>query len=142
MLTQRTENGRSVYLAPSIGIRYLELGVEDHRQLIAAAVTWAAGEQPSIRLLNTPRHLAMTAFRQMGHILVHLVGSVRDEVMSPIAELEPARLVKLEIDLTAEPGDVKLFGDTASADWTVSHDVLTIVISEVTAHVLVVVEEA
>jgi len=84
----------------------------------------------------------MTAFRQIGRTLIHLVGSVCDDVMSPIAELEPAHLVKLEIDLTAEPGDVKLFGDKASADWTVSNDVLTIVISEVTAHVLVVVEEA
>jgi hypothetical protein len=142
VLTQRMEKGRAVYLAPSIGVRYLELGVEDHRQLIAAAATWAAGDQPSIRLRNAPRHLAMTAFRQKGRTLIHLVGSVRDEVMPPIAELEPARLVKLEIDLTAEPGDVKLFGDAASADWTVSDDVLTIVISEVTAHVLVVVEEA
>ena len=140
-LTQRMEKGRAVYLAPSIGVRYLELGVEDHRQLIAAAATWAAGHRPPIRLLNAPRHLAMTAFRQNGRTLVHLVSSVRDEVMSPIAELLPARLVKLEIVLTVEPGDVKLFGDTTSADWTFSDDILTIVISEVTAHVLVVVEE-
>ena len=142
VLTQRMEKGRAVYLAPSIGVRYLELGVEDHRQLIAAAASWAAGEQPPVRLLNAPRQLGMTAFRQKGRTLIHLVGSVRDEVMPPIAELEPARLVKLEIDFIAEPDDVKLFGDTASTDWTVSDDVLTIVISEVTAHVLVVVEEA
>jgi hypothetical protein len=89
LMSQPGGKGRVVYFAPPIGNRYLEFGVPAHRELIASAVRWAAGEEPPVRLENAPRTMALTAFEQNdgGRLVIHLVNSVRDETLKPVEEI-------------------------------------------------------
>ena len=81
-------------LTMPIGARYLEIDTGDHRSMIGAAMRWSGGVPP-IRLSGAPSTLAMTAFRQPSRTLVHLVDSVRDEIMRPITEVAVSDSVDL-----------------------------------------------
>jgi hypothetical protein len=104
MLSQPGDLGRVVYFAPPLGNRFLEFGVSAHRELIAAAVRWAAGAEPPVRLENAPEVIALTAYEQeMGkRIVVHLVASVRDETLRPIEEIAEWHDVQLIVSIAGQ----------------------------------------
>lgn len=49
-LWRRPDGGRSAYLAFDIGSLFWEALLQDHAELLAAAVRWALGEQPQVRV--------------------------------------------------------------------------------------------
>jgi|GEM_PF-1727187 len=107
------EGGRRVYFAPPVGVRYLEFGVPDQRRLMAAAVRWAAGETPPVRVVNAPLTLALTAFKQpeQQRLVIHLVNSVQEEIIHPIEEVAVCSGVSLEVDIDTEVSKVEIIGE-------------------------------
>ena len=97
LLSQPEGQGRCVYFSLPIGNRYLEFGVSAHRELIAAAVRWAAGEESPIMLENASKELALTAYLQEveKRYVIHLVASVRDEELRSIIEVNEFSDVRL-----------------------------------------------
>ncbi len=108
LLSEYGRQGRAVYFAVPLGNRFLEFGAPAHRELIAAAVRWAAGEEPPVRLENAPKTMALTAFEQNDgdRIIIHLVNSVRDETICPIDEIPESRKVKLSVISKKTPSQV------------------------------------
>lgn len=132
--------GRSVFFAIPIGVRYLEFGLRDFRNLIADAVVWTARGLPPARVHNGGDALAVTAFTQQNRRLIHLVNSVRDERRLPIHETAASRNLRLEVDLDVSPQKVWVYGDEAEVSWEFQDATLTARISEVSCHILLVIE--
>ena len=132
--------GRTVLFTVPVGVRYLEFGIRDFRNLIAAAINWTARSVQAIRLRNASDTLAMTAFKQEERTLIHLVNSVRDETRLPINETIVSRDVVVEVDVDRKPQTVTTLGDEADLLWDVDDGRLRIRISEVKYHVLLVIE--
>ncbi|UCH27493.1 MAG: family 10 glycosylhydrolase [Trueperaceae bacterium] len=137
-------SGRSTFFAPPLGARYLEFGVEDHRSLIAAAVTWAAQADAPVRTRNAPRTLALTAFYQPAfkRTLIHLVNSVRDEVTLPISEVHTHTDITVELEVGEQPANVFSLGDEGAITWSMEGGVVRVQISSLTYHRLIVIEHA
>ena len=132
--------GRSALFTIPVGLRYLEFGIGDFRNLIAETVAWAAGHKAPVRVHNGGDALAVTAFTQENRTLIHLVNSVRDETRLPINETAVSRNLRLEVDLDMLPQTVRAYGDDAEVSWEASHRTLAIQISEVRYSVLLVIE--
>ncbi len=142
VLTNQAGAGRGVYFAIPIGVRYLEFGVGDFRNLMSAAVDFAAGQPSPVRVLNARAELAVTAFRQAGRSLIHLVNSVRDETRLPINATIPSEDVVLEVDLDGATEAVFALGEETQVSWAEAGGTLTIAVARVEHHVLLVVEGA
>ena len=140
ILTNEADGGRRVLFTTPIGVRYLEFGVRDFRRLIADAVAWTAGEKPPVRVMNASDVLAVTAFKQGARTLIHLVNSVRDEIRLPINETIPSFDVTVEVDLNAPVSAVSAHGDETELTWTSTDNTLSIALSRVSYHVLLVIE--
>ena len=132
--------GRSVFFAIPIGVRYLEFGLRDFRNLIVDAVAWAAKSKPPARIHNGSDALAVTAFTQGNRRLIHLVNSIRDEKRLPIHETVTSRDLRLEVDLDTAPQRIRVYGDKADVSWEFQDATLTARISEVRHHILLVIE--
>ncbi|MCY4021305.1 MAG: family 10 glycosylhydrolase [Chloroflexi bacterium] len=132
--------GRSALFTTPIGVRYLEFGIPDFRKLIQAAVDWTAATPPPVRLRNASDVLALTAFKQGERILIHLVNSVRDETRLPINETIASRNVVVEVDLESAARSVVARGDPSEMTWQQSAGLLSIQLSEVAYHVLLVID--
>ena len=132
--------GRSVYFALPIGARYLEFGIRDFRNLIAAAVNWTAGAGPPLRIKNAGDALAVTAWQQGARTLIHLVNSVRDETRLPINETIPSYDVVVELDVDEAPGSVLALGDETGMSWRLEGGALRIQLEKVAYHTLLVIE--
>ena len=104
LLAQPEGRGRCVYFSLPIGNRYLEFGVSAHRELIAAAVRWAAREEAPIRLENASKELALTAYVQEveKRYVIHLVASVRDEELRSITEVNEFFDVRLVLSINGK----------------------------------------
>lgn len=139
---QATGKGPAAFFAPPIGARYLEFGLEDHRKLIASAVRWAAGGDPPVRLENAPQTLAVTAFRQpqYNRMLIHLVNSVRDELLTPISEVAEAQAVRLHIDVDTAPAKVLALDEQPELSWSTANGTLIVDMPSLRYHTLIVVE--
>lgn len=140
VLSHQAGAGRSVYFATPIGVRYLEFGIRDFRRLIADAVTWTAQSSPPVRVLGAGDALELTAFRQGERTLIHLVNSVRDETRLPINETIPSFDITVEVDLGAAAKSVIALGDETELTWTTTDNTLSIALSRVSYHVLLVIE--
>ena len=136
---QSAAGGRSVYFAIPIGVRYLEFGIRDFRRLIADAVAWTAQQPAPIRVRGASDTLALTAYRQDGRTLIHLVNSVRDETRLPINETIPSKAVVVEVDLEAPARQVTALGDETDISWEMVGESLRIGLAEVRYHLLLVV---
>lgn len=134
--------GRSVYFAPAIGNTYLDFGVEDHRHLITSAVKWAAQSPAQIQLENAPRTLALTAFQQdaQRRMIIHLVNSVRDEVMQPIIDVPISQQVLMKIWLESAPRNVLSIAGDAFQEQSYSEGILTLRFEGIKYHAVVAVE--
>ena len=132
--------GLSVLFTMPIGVRYLEFGLRDFRNLMADAVAWAAKDKAPLRVQNGSDALAVTAFTQENRTLIHLVNSIRDETRLPINDTVASRNLRLELDIESPPQSVNAYGDDADVSWQVHHGALTMRVSEVKYHVLLVVE--
>ena len=133
-------NGKSVLFTTPIGLRYLEFGIPDFRKLIASAVNWTAATPSPVRVRNASDVLAVTAFKQGERTLIHLVNSIRDETRLPINETIPSTNIEVEIDLDIPVRSVVARGDRAEMTWKQEGDTLSIQLSEVAYHVLLVID--
>jgi len=138
VVTHQHGRGRVAYFAMPIGARYLELGIGDHRSMIEAAVRWSGGEPP-IRLSGAPSTVAMTAFRQASCTLIHLVDSVRDEIMRPITEIAECRGATIELDVATEPSTIVAVGQSVELSWSFESGRLSVALGPFCHHVLIVV---
>lgn len=132
--------GRNILFSIPLGLRYLEFGIRDFRNLIAGAVGWTARERPPVRLGNRDDALAVTAFTQGQRKLIHLVKSVRDETRLPISESHPSRDLTLEVDIDSPVQAVRAYGDASKVAWEAGQSTLTLRIAQVQYHVLLVIE--
>lgn len=140
ILTHEADGGRRVLFSTPVGVRYLEFGVPDFRRLIADAILWTAREQPPVRVSNASDVLAVTAFRQGERTLIHLVNSIRDEIRLPIYETIPSVDVAVDLELDSPATKVSAFGDDTEVSWRQIGDRLSIRLSQVAYHVLLVIE--
>lgn len=140
ILTHEAEGGRRVLFSTPVGVRYLEFGIRDFRRLIADAILWTAREQPPVRVSNASDVLAVTAFRQGERTLIHLVNSIRDEIRLPINETIPSVDVAVDLELDSPATKVTAFGDDTEVSWEQIGDALSIRLSQVSYHVLLVIE--
>lgn len=140
LTNRRSADGRRLYFALPIGVRYLEFGIRDFRRLIAEAVAWTAGRRSPVRVVNARDELALTAFRQGERTLIHLVNSARDETRLPINETIPSFDVVVEADLASPPQSVVAFGDETDVSWEADGRTVTVNLAEVSYHVLLVIE--
>lgn len=134
------EGGRSVLFTTPIGVRYLEYGIPDFRNLIAAAVNWTAATPPPVRVRNASDALALTAYKQGERTLVHLVNSIRDETRLPINETIVSRDLVIEVDLQTAARSVIARGDETEMTWRQNAGLLSIQLAAVAYHVLLVIE--
>ncbi len=134
------KGGRSALFTTPIGVRYLEYGIPDFRNLIAAAVNWTAAGPPPVRVHNASDALALTAFKQGERTLIHLVNSIRDEARLPINETIPSYNVEVEVDLQSAARSVVARGDRTDIKWKQEGGTLSIQLSEVAYHVLLVID--
>ncbi len=134
------KGGRSVLFTTPIGVRYLEYGIPDFRNLIATAVNWTADAPPPVRVHNANDVLALTAFKQGERTLIHLVNSIRDETRLPINETIPSYNVEVEVDLQSAARSVIARGDRTDIKWKQEGGALSIQLSEVAYHVLLVID--
>jgi len=132
--------GRSALFTTPIGVRYLEYGIPDFRKLIRSAVDWTAAAAPPVRLRNASDVLALTAFKQGQRTLIHLVNSVRDETRLPINETIPSTEVVVEVNLQSAARSVVALGDPSEMTWQQSAGLLSIQLSQVAYHVLLVID--
>ena len=65
---------------------------------------------------------------------------MRDETRLPINETIPSRNVRIEVDRDALARSVSAFGDGAEMTWAQADGLLTIDLSAVDFHVLLVIE--
>ena len=140
VLTNEVGGGRSAYFAIPIGVRYLEFGIRDFRNLIADAVSWTAQSPPAVRVVSARDELALTAFRQGERTLIHLVNSVRDEIRLPINETIPSFDVLVEVDLDTPANSVIALGDETEVSWEANGATLRVNVAKVSYHVLLVIE--
>ncbi len=135
--------GRAVYFAPPLGNRYLEFGVEDHRRLIAAAIRWAAAAVPPVSVENAPYTMALSAFRQpdLRRTIVHLVDSVRDDLVHPITQLPKWENIVIKIQIAQEPRRVFCPGQTQEVLWSMQEGEIAVTLPQVCGSALVVIEE-
>lgn len=140
VLTHEADGGRRVLFTTPIGVRYLEFGIPDFRNLIADALLWTAREKPPLRVSNASDVLAVTAFRQGNRTLIHLVNSVRDEIRLPINETIPSVDVAVEVALDSPATAVSAFGDETEVSWEADGALLRVKVAEVRYHVLLVIE--
>ncbi|MDE2774789.1 MAG: family 10 glycosylhydrolase [Chloroflexota bacterium] len=140
VLTHEADKGRRVLFTTPIGVRYLEFGVPDFRRLIADALLWTAREKPPVRVSNASDVLAVTAFRQGERTLIHLVNSIRDEIRLPINETIPSVDVAVDLELDSPATAVSAFGDETAVSWEQAGDTLSIRVSQVSYHALLVIE--
>ena len=140
VLTHQAGAGRSVYFATPIGVRYLEFGIRDFRRLIADALLWTAQSAAPVRVRGAGDTLALTAFRQEERTLIHLVNSVRDETRLPINETIPSFDVTVEVDVNAPVSAVSALGDETKLTWTSTDNTVSIELTRVSYHVLLVIE--
>ncbi len=140
IVTHRHGAGRVVFFAPQIGNTYLEFGVPDHRQLIATAIRWAAGVEAPIRLQNAPATMALTAFRQRSGLIVHLVNSVRDEILPPITEVAPAYDVRLVIPVEKPPRQVISLAGDPLRTWSVQGGSVLVDFASIQYHAVIAVQ--
>ncbi|MCY4061080.1 MAG: hypothetical protein OXG53_01795, partial [Chloroflexi bacterium] len=68
------------------------------------------------------------------------VNSVRDEIRLPINETIPSFDVTVEVDLNAPVSAVSAHGDETELTWTSTDNTLSIALSRVSYHVLLVIE--
>ncbi|MCY3916905.1 MAG: family 10 glycosylhydrolase [Chloroflexi bacterium] len=140
VLTHQAGAGRSVYFATPIGVRYLEFGIRDFRRLIADALLWTAQSAAPVRVIGAGDTLALTAFRQGERTLIHLVNSVRGETRLPINETIPSFDVRVEVEVNAPVSAVSALGDETELTWTSTDNTLSIELTQVTYHALLVIE--
>jgi hypothetical protein len=142
LLSQPGDQGRVVYLAPPLGNRFLEFGVSAHRELITAAVRWAAGAEPPVWLENAPRTMALTGFQQNGgnRLVFHMVNSVRDETILPIVEIPENRNIILKVNSQELPSKVISLWEKQTLTWTIEGGVLLIEIPIVKDSEVILVE--
>lgn len=140
VLTHEADGGRRVLFTTPIGVRYLEFGIPDFRNLIADALLWTAREKPPLRVENASDVLAVTAFKQGNRTLIHLVNSVRDEIRLPINETIPSVDVAVEVALDSPATAVSAFGDETEVSWEADGALLRVKVAEVRYHVLLVIE--
>ena len=134
------KGGRSALFTTPIGVRYLEFGIPDFRELIRAAVDWTAVTPPPVRLRKASDVLALTAFKQGERTLIHLVNSIRDETRLPINQTIASHNVEVEIDLERAARSVVARGDPSEMTWEQKGLTLSIQLSVVTHHVLLVID--
>lgn len=139
---ERECGGRAVYFGLPIGNRFLEFGVEDYRRLITAAAKWAAGSEPPIRVEGTPRTIAVSAYRQLveDRMVIHLVDSVRDELVRPIVEAPIFHDITLKVDVEKAPTRVYIAGDKQGLHWKVEDQTLIVLIPKFQYSVVIVIE--
>ena len=141
VLTNTTDGGgKSVLFTTPIGVRYLEFGIRDFRRLIAAALDFVAESPPPVRVRNASDVLALTAYRQGERTLIHLVNSIRDETRLPINETIPSAEVAVEVDVKSPVTTVAALGDACELTWRQSGSIVSIQLSEVSFHVLLVLQ--
>ena len=142
LLSQPEGQGRCVYFSLPIGNRYLEFGVSAHRELIAAAVRWAAGDNPQVTLENAPSTIALTGFQQDGgrRLILHLVASVRDETVRPIIEIPQTRDVVLKIHSRKSPQKVSSLWEKQSINWEWVGEVLSLDVPRICEAEIILVE--
>lgn len=140
LTNESVKSGRSLLFTTPIGVRYLEYGIPDFRNLIAAAVNWTADAPPPVRVHNASDVLALTAFRQGERTMIHLVNSIRDETRLPINETIPSYNVEVEVDLQSAARSVVARGDRTDIKWKQEGGTLSIQLSEVAYHVLLVID--
>lgn len=142
ILANQHQTGRSVFFAPAIGSIYLDFGIQDHRHLITQAVQWAAGSPAPIQIENATTTLALTAFKQENphRMIVHLVNSVRDELLQPIIDVLENRNIVLKIALDAAPRKVASVAGDVFQQQTFHDGKLTLIFEKLHYHAVVVVE--
>ena len=142
LLSQSGRQGRVVYFAPPLGNSYLEFGVSAHRELIAVAVRWTAGEKPPVRLENAPSTMALTSFQQDEgkRLIFHLVNSVRDETVRPIVEIPETRNTLLEVAQSKSPQKVTSLWEKQTIAWEIVDEVLTLKIPSIKDSEIIIVE--
>ena len=93
-----------------------------------------------MRVRNASDVLAVTAFKQGVRTLIHLVNSIRDETRLPINETIPSTDIEVAIDLDIPVRSVVARGDRAEMTWNQEGGTLSIQLSEVAFHVLLVID--
>ena len=98
------------------------------------------GDGAAGRVSNASDVLAVTAFQQGERTLIHLVNSVRDETRLPINETIPSFDVEVEVDLESPARVVRALGDETDISWNADGATLSVVVAEVSYHVVLVIE--
>ncbi len=136
------EQGRAVFIAPALGNRYGEFGVPAHRELMVGTVLWAAGEGPQVCLEKAPQTMALTAFEQAGgeRLIIHLVNSVRDEMAQAISQVAESSGMRIQVATSRRPKKVMFLPEGRELDCSLEDGILSVEISTVRYHCLVVLE--
>ena len=128
---------------PSLGNVYLDFGAVDHLSLIASAVRWAAGRPSGVDLDNAPQTMALTAFYQpeSKRTVVHLVNSVRDEIMHPISQVVESENIQLKVAVIDKPRDVIAAAGCSDLSWSLKDHTLIVTIPSVRYHAVIAIEQ-
>lgn len=137
--------GRVVYFPGSIGDRYLQFGVYDHRGLISEAVKWTANVEPLIKISNCPDTVELTANSQANgdRFVLQLVNSIRGEIRGPITHVscEPDIQIDMQVPEELPNYKVTIFPDKVEAPCEKKKGLISFKIPKLKYHKIVVVEK-
>ena len=142
LLSQPGDQGRVVYFAPPLGNRYLEFGVSAHRELIATAVRWVAGTHPPVRLENASNEIALSAYVQEmeKRDVIHLVASVRDEILKPVDEINNFYDIQLIRLVNSQVNKVIGLKQKCELKWRIIKEELVIEIPRIHISDIIIIE--
>jgi hypothetical protein len=142
LVKERAPGGRAVYFALPVGNRYLEFGVGAHRELMAGTIRWAAGGEAEVQLEGAPYTMALTAYRQGGgeRLVVHLVSSVRDEVVRPIEEIAESCGMQLKVKVSGDVKKVQVLRSNLEVSWGMEDGILVVDLPPVRDSEVILVE--
>ncbi len=84
--------------------------------------------------------MALTAYRQRSDLIVHLVNSVRDEILPPITEVAPAYDVRLVIPVENPPRQVISLAGDPLRTWSVQGGSVLVDFASVQYHAVIAVQ--
>jgi hypothetical protein len=129
--------GRVVYVPWDIDRTFYEVLNADHGRLLANAVTWAADEEPPVRVAGRGI-LDVAVWRQRSSLTVHLVNLTNPMMMKgPFRELFPIGPLEVGIRVPAgaRPREVRLLTASRQPPWRRDGtEWLTLTVPEVVDH--------
>jgi hypothetical protein len=133
--------GRVVYIPWDADRTFWEVMCVDHGKILRNAVTWAAAEEPPVRV-EGPGVLDVTVWKQYSSMTVHLVNLTNPMMMKgPFREFIPVGPQRVRVKLPGRPSKVRfLVSDVTTPDARESGGYLELTVPSILVHEVIAID--